>query len=169
MWGMIPWKSNKHNGGLMPAEPIDRQFSRLRDDFDQLLTRMWGGSPTIERLLGDHWGLDVDETDSHYVAHIEAPGFEVADFEVKSSGRQLVIKAEHKDEKKGKNGSSYRYGRFERMLALPEDADVEHIDAQYHAGILELKVPKGKEAQNVKRISVKSAEASAERSGGRAR
>jgi HSP20 family protein len=156
MWGLIPWKSNKHNGGLMTADPIDREFSRLRDDFDHLLTRMWGGSPTIERLLGEHWGLDLEETDSHYVARLEAPGFDVDDFEVKTSGRYLVVKAERKDEKKDKNGSSYRYGRFERSLALPEDADVEQIDAHYHAGILELKVPKGKEARNVKRISVKS-------------
>jgi HSP20 family protein len=157
MWGMIPRKSNRESGGLMTADPIDRESSRLRDDFDHLLSRIWDGGPSIDRLLGDHWGLDFDETDSHYVARIEAPGFEVDDFEVKSSGRQLVVKAQHKDEKKGKNGSSYRYGRIERMLALPEDADVEQIDARYHAGILELKVPKGNEAHNVKRISVKSA------------
>jgi HSP20 family protein len=157
MWGMISRKSNRETGGLMTADPIDREFSRLRDDFDHLLTRMWGGSPTLECLLGDHWGLEVDDTDSHYVARIEAPGFEVDDFEVKASVRQLVIKAEHNDERKGKNGSSHRYGRLERMLALPEDADVEQIDAEYHAGILELKVPKGKEAQNMKRITVKSA------------
>jgi len=157
MWGLIPWKSNPQNSGLMTGDPIDREFSRLRDDFDHLLARMWGGSPSIERFFGDHWGLDIDETDTHYVARVEAPGFEVDDFDVKASGRQLVVKAEHKDERKGKNGSSYRYGRFERSLALPDDADIEQIDARYHAGMLELKVPKGSEAQNVKRISVKSA------------
>jgi HSP20 family protein len=156
MWGLIPWKTNQQNGGLMTANPIDREFSRLRDDFDHLLTRMWGGSPSIERFFGDQWGLDIDQTDSHYVARIEAPGFDLDDFDVKASGRQLMVKAEHKAEKQGKNGSSYRYGRLERMLALPDDADVEQIEAEYHAGILELKVPKGKDAQNVKKIGVKA-------------
>ena len=93
----------------------------------------------------------------NYLAHFDAPGFEVGDFDVKVSGSQLTVSAERKESKAEKNGSSIRYGRFERSLYLPDGAEIDQIEAQYRNGVLELKIPKGREAQNVKRIEVKSA------------
>ena len=157
MWNIIPWKKNESSVGTLTADPFDREFSRIRDDFDHLLQRMWSGSPFGDLSFDKHWGLDLDETESHYVAHIEAPGFEVGDFEVSISGDKLIVKAERKDSKNGKNGSSYRYGKLQKVLSLP-DSDFEgEVEANYRSGILEVKIPKSKESQNVKRITVKAA------------
>ena len=71
------------------------------------------------------------------------------------SGNNLVIKAEHKATEEGKNGSSYRYGKLQRSVPLPEGAQTEKIDASYRNGILELKIPKGKET-HAKRITEKA-------------
>ena len=157
MWNLMPWK--KLEGSGLASQPIERDFSRLRSDFDSLLDRMWHSWPA----LGDEWldgrfggGLDVDETDSHYVVHVTAPGFEVGDFEVSISGKQLVIKAERKESANGHSGSSYRYGRVQRTMPLPDGAQTDLIDAEYRAGILTLKMPKGKETE-ARRIPVKSA------------
>lgn len=70
---------------------------------------------------------------------------------------QLVVKAERKETQNGKNGSSYRYGKFQRTIPLADGAELDQIDARYHSGVLELHIPKGKEAQNTKRIAVKAA------------
>lgn len=159
MWSLKPWKKQEttHNGGTMTVSPIEREFSRIRDDFDRLLERMWSGSPfAMTEYFDGRWGLDVDETDTHYVARLDAPGFEVEDFDVHASGNHLVVKAERKEAQRGKNGSSYRYGRFERTIPLPDGAEAEQIEARYHSGVLELHIPKGKETQNVKKIAVKS-------------
>jgi HSP20 family protein len=155
MWNLVPWKRDT----ATPAWPVEREFSRLRSDFDSLLDRMWGPWPA----LTDQWfdarlssGLDIEETDSHYVVHVTAPGFDPADFDVSVSGGQLLVKAEKKESRNGSNGSSVRQTRVQRIVPLPEGAQSDLIEAEYKAGILVVKLPKGQQAEP-KRIPVKSA------------
>jgi HSP20 family protein len=156
MWNLIPWKKNNGDGGMMTADPFEREFSRIRSEFDSLLARMGNGLPGFgEDFFESRWGFDVDETDTHYVAHIAAPGFELDDFDVHVSGNQLVVKAERKESQEGKNGASFRYGKLQRMVPLPEGAQHDQIHAYYRNGVLELKIPKGEQSQ-AKRITVKS-------------
>lgn len=159
MFNFTPWKSQspKQNGGLLTADPY-REFSRLRDEFDSLFQRFWSESPgAMNRFFDDRWGMDVDETDGEYTFHLEAPGFEPEEFDVRASGNRLIVKAEHQESQQEKTGNWQRYGQFERTFPLPDDAETGQIEAQYRNGVLELKVPKNKEARNVKRISVKKA------------
>jgi HSP20 family protein len=156
MWNLIPWKKNGGDGGTLTAEPFEREFTRIRHDFDSLLSRMWGGMPAFsDEFFESRFGLDVDETDTHYVASLAAPGFDFGDFDVQVSGNHLIVKAEHKQEEKKGNGSSYRYGRFQRSIPLPDGAVQDQIEAAYKNGILELKIPKGQSSQ-AKRITVKA-------------
>ena len=91
------------------------------------------------------------------VRHAELPGFEPEDFDIKVTGDMLTVRAEHKDEKKEKNGgSSYHYGSFTRSFSLPHGVNEQNIDARYHSGVLELRLPKTAEVCS-KRIEVKSA------------
>lgn len=156
MWGLVPWKKDS---GTLTASPFEREFSRLRSDFDTLLDRMWSQWPP----LGDDWfdgrfaaGLNVEETESHYLVHVTAPGFDPGDFDVSVSGNQLLVKAEKKESQSGKNGSSYRFGRVQRTIPLPDGVQTDLIEADYKAGILVVKLPKGQQAA-AKRIPVKSA------------
>ena len=157
-WNLIPWERNEGGSSnrSMTAEPFEREFSRMRDEFDNLFHRMWNDWPISERYLS-RVGLDVDETDTHYVARMEAPGYEVEDFDVHASGNRVSVKAEHKESQDTEGGSFRRYGSFERTFTIPEGVEADQIEARYHSGILELKIPKGKEAENAKKITVKSA------------
>jgi len=140
----------------LTAEPFEREFARIRGDFDHLLQRMWSGWGIDDRWM-DRFGMDVEETDTHYVVHMDAPGFEVEDFDISAIGTHVRMRAERKESHEGKNGSSTRYGRFERTFALPEGVDADQIEASYHSGVLDLKLPKGRHAENRKRITVKAA------------
>jgi HSP20 family protein len=159
MWNLIPWK--KDSGGTMTADPFEREFSRLRDDFDSLLSRVWGGGfPASDQFFESRWGLEIEETDTHYVAHVPAPGFEIGEFDVHVSGNHLVVKAEHKESSGNGNGKGHgarmqRYGKFQTTIPLPEGVERDQIDAQYKNGILEVRIPKGQPGQS-KRIAVKS-------------
>ena len=156
MWNIIPWKKNGGDGGALTAEPFEREFSRIRHDFDSLMQRMWTGFPGFsDEFFESRFGLDVEETDTHYVASIPAPGFELSDFDVHVSGNHLTVKAERKQEEKGKNGSSFHYGKFQRTIPLPDGVKHADIEACYKSGILELKIPKGEQSQ-AKRITVKA-------------
>jgi HSP20 family protein len=158
MWNLIPWKKPNGNGGALAVEPFEREFNRIRDEFDSLLSRMWSGMPAfgdgLENRFG--WGPEVEETDSHYVARLPAPGFEIGDFDVHVAGNHLVVKAERKESQEAKNGgAAYRYGRVQQMIPLPEGTDADQIDANYRNGVLELKLPKGKES-HARRITIKA-------------
>src|SRR5262245_49674112 len=101
MWSLTPWKKSGGSGGMFAGEPFEREFSRIRNEFDSLFNRMWSGFPfggESEREIG--WGMELDETETHFVARVPAPGFEIADFDVHVSGNHLIVKAEHKEESK---------------------------------------------------------------------
>ncbi|MCU0875614.1 MAG: Hsp20/alpha crystallin family protein, partial [Pirellulaceae bacterium] len=154
-FNLIPWKKRRDGIGSVSGEPVERQLTRLRDEFDSLLNRFWNEGPS---LGGDWfsrgWGLDVDENDSEYLVRTEAPGFEAGEFDVQVRGDQLVIRAEHKEESKEEAGSAYHHGTFYRSLPLPLGVEPDKIDARYRNGILELHLPKGEKSRG-KRIAVK--------------
>ena len=159
MWGLIPWKKERSGErGLTTLPPFEREFSRFRDEFDSLVGRMFSRFPSlIDEAWDGRWGLDLDvqESEDQYLVRMPAPGFEVEDFDVHVSAGQLVVKAEHKEGQKGNNGSSIRYGRLHRIFPLTESVDADQVQCRYHSGVLELKIPKGKESQR-KKIAVQA-------------
>lgn len=50
------------------------------------------------------------------------------------------------------------FGRFERMLTLPADADTENIGAELKNGVLEVTIPRNQEIESTRgrRIEIKS-------------
>jgi HSP20 family protein len=157
MFNLVPWKK-KNEGGLTVRDSMERELTRLRDDFNTLFAGLWGRMPSLRNdWFEGHWGwaLDVDDRPSEYVVRAEAPGFEVGDFDVQISGNNLVIRAERKKEEKRDGGSSYQYERLYRSVPLPNAVEPDKVEARYHNGVLELHLPKSREAQG-QRIAVKS-------------
>lgn len=170
MWrNLIPWKnpwkklsvragepSRREEEGALTTDLFEQEFARLRREFDRLVERMWGGLSLFdEDFFRSPWGVDYEETDTHYVARVAAPGFEPDEFDVQVRGDSLIIQAEHKESQESKDGSSFRYGRLQRAIPLPEPVEPEQIDARYHQGVLELRIPKAQPSQT-KRIPVKA-------------
>ena len=156
MWSLMPWKQNNTSQNRsLTAEPFEREFLRIRDDFDRLLQSMWGGNGAeLSQLF---MGSGLEETETHYVFEMEAPGFEAGDFDVQTSGDRVIVKAERKASEDAKHGRRYSYGSLQRSFTLPQGARKDEIEAQYRNGILELRIPKNPEAQHVKKIAVKAA------------
>jgi HSP20 family molecular chaperone IbpA len=86
--------------------------------------------------MEDH--LSNDE----YEVRAELPGVDPAkDVEVTVDGDVLNIHAERREHQKAGGRSEFRYGRLERSVRLPRNADAEHITAGYVDGVLSVKVP----------------------------
>lgn len=80
------------------------------------------------------------------VVRAEVPGIDPdRDVEVSVSEGMLHIQAERteRSEHKGKSGyrSEFRYGSFQRSIALPPGARAEDITASYQDGVLEVRAP----------------------------
>jgi HSP20 family protein len=157
MASLIPWKrrSDERGGAALAERPRD-VLTQMRRELDTLFDRFFSGWPALAG--GDWpvagWGFDVDDTGKEIVVHAEAPGFEPDDFDVEIVGDNLVLKAERKEEDKSGNGYRFRQERLYRTVALPHGVEADKIDARYHNGVLELRIPKGEEAKG-RRIAVK--------------
>ena len=158
---LIPWRHKREkrsrHGDLMTT-PARGELARFREDFGSLLDRFYGDGPAIWDDLDQWnvgWGCDVEDADKEIVVRAEAPGFDPDEIEVRVSGNRLVLHAEHKEEKNAEDGHSMHYGQFHREMTLPRGIEADNIKAEYKRGIVEVRLPKGPEAQT-KRIPVKT-------------
>ncbi|MEO1923104.1 Hsp20/alpha crystallin family protein [Caminibacter sp.] len=93
-----------------------------------------------------------------YYLEIDLPGVKKEDIEIAVNDGVLTISGERKL-KKEENGPNYTriesfFGRFERAFKLPNDADLDNIEAKYEDGVLKIFIPK-KQKPAGKRIEVK--------------
>ena len=107
----------------------------------------------------EHW-MRVEEIheDEALVIRAELPGVDpdkdvdvsVSDGVLHIEGRREESK-EHKDERSHR--SEFRYGTFQRNLALPKGVESKQVKASYRDGILEVRIPwpapKAKTAERV--------------------
>lgn len=98
--------------------------------------------------------LRIEETreDGNLLIRAELPGVDPdkdVDISVTEGVLHISAKREEHKEKKDKRlyRSEFRYGEFSRDLTLPSGVDPTSIDAQYHDGILEVRVPWPKEPE----------------------
>ncbi len=173
MFHLMPWK--KRNDQIKVHR--DRQvggteyefapLARLREDFESLMARFFDDRWLEDRSWGSHlpslggasrdWNLDLgwEDKGSDYLFQAELPGFDPEEIELNLSGNLLTVRAEHKEERTRKEGgTSYRYGAYTRTFTLPHGADQEKLDACYHHGVLEVRLPKMADARS-KRIEVR--------------
>lgn len=116
----------------------------------------------IEELFASEWNpqnaifnqvppVNIVENDADYQVSLAAPGKSKEDFEIAVEDGILSITAEEKEEKvveKGKfTRKEFGFNAFQRSFTLPESVDPTKIDGRYAHGVLELTLPKYKEAQ----------------------
>lgn len=116
--------------------------------------------------------VDISTTDREYTVEMEMPGVSESDVRIDvSRDGQLCVCGEKRQENEHQDKSFVRversYGSFTRTLSLPEDVDIEQIEAHFNNGILTITAPRIESigAQG-RRIPVSSGEASRQ---GRAR
>src|ERR1035437_6673410 len=94
------------------------------------------------------WGADV-------------PGLTENDIDVTVKDGVLTLRGQRKEEKETKEGEEYycceRWsGSFSRTLTLPPGINAEKVSASFKNGVLEIHLPKTKEAEG-KKIEIKAA------------
>jgi HSP20 family protein len=132
----------RNNSGLAPvaAGPINRLdslFDRVFGDDGALLGQAWSGMP-----------LALWQDDDHFYVEVELPGVSDQDVEITVHNGMLSIRGERKPAEGRRylyNGRSY--GRFERVITLPEAVRSDDVRATLKDGILSLTLPKSPEAK----------------------
>ena len=127
----------------------------------RVMDRMIEDSLADDREVTSEWGLplDVVEDENEYLIKASLPGIKPEELEITYNKGMLTIRGEIKDESKISKGEYHlrerRYGTFSRTISLPSEVKADDIQADYHDGILTLKMPKTEEVKP-KRIAIQS-------------
>jgi HSP20 family protein len=135
---------------LMKPEPFTREVDRLVDAF-------FGAGA---EGAGRRWvpPMDLVEAEDHFVLKADLPGLteddvsiEIQDGTLKVSGER---RAEHEAHEKGWYRIERSFGSFARTLTLPDGIDPDAVGAEFHHGVLEVRIPKP-EQRKPRRIEIK--------------
>lgn len=137
-----------------------RELMRLERDMEEMFGRFLPAWPFRE---GDReWAPAVDMIDhaDEIILRADVPGLDEKDLEVTVHDGTVTIRGERKEEKEEKKEDYYcserSYGAFARTLSLPTSVEADKVKATFKKGVLEVHLPKAKEAKG-KKIEIKAA------------
>lgn len=118
---------------------------------DELLR---GSAGNGNRVSGFTPPVDVHETEEEYLVKIDLPGVKSEDVNVEVNDNVLSISGSRVADETGTAQLVERpYGTFTRTLTVPQGVDSDSIEAGYHDGVLELRIPKPAE-RKPKKITI---------------
>jgi HSP20 family protein len=145
-------------GGLSPFSLMRRMLEDMDRMFEGFGSARLEGSTTGG--FAPLWSpaIDVIERDGRFVVRADVPGLSPDDIRLEVREGSLILEGERRQEvevegKEGVYRSERMYGRFSRVIPLPEAADVDKAAARFENGVLEIEIPLRAEAQR-RRIEI---------------
>ncbi|MBP6324769.1 MAG: Hsp20/alpha crystallin family protein [Sulfurospirillum sp.] len=135
-------------------------FKEMRD-LEQKLFRYY---PTVEAeengISAFKPTVSTREGEFAYHVEVDVPGVKKEDISIDIKENNLVISGERSFKEERQEKDYYKvessYGKFQRSFALPENVDVENIEASCADGVLEVVLPKLKiETNEARKITIK--------------
>ena len=103
--------------------------------------------------------VNIKEADKEFTLQIASPGLTKEDFEVSFEDNVLSIEVLKKDDVKANNNDFSRfefdYNSFKRSFTIPESVEISKIEASYLNGVLNINLPKKKEAHPLPKKLIK--------------
>jgi HSP20 family protein len=135
------------------TEDIDRAFGlasgRRVSDFD-VPDEDISWVPTVE----------VRQQSNNLVIHADLPGLSENDVTVEATDDGLIIQGERRREQTVDESGVIRtervYGRFYRLIPLPDNAKIENTKANFRNGVLEITVPVPESEKKNRQIPITS-------------
>jgi HSP20 family protein len=135
-----------------------REFARMEREMADLFGRFFPTWTDREQA----WAPAVDMIDlkDEILLRADLPGLDEKDIDVTVQDGTLTIRGERKEEKEEKKEDYYycerSRGAFVRSLPLPVGVEADKVAATFKKGVLEVHLPKAKEAKG-KKIEIKAA------------
>jgi HSP20 family protein len=126
------------------------------------MDRLFGDGPSTRNEEVRAWvpTIEVTNRDGNYVVRAELPGIKPDDVKIEVTDEAIVLQGERKDEREEDKGgvhvSERRYGRFYRVIPVPEGAKVDQANAKFDNGVLEIAVPVEEKGSNTRQIPIQS-------------
>jgi HSP20 family protein len=114
-------------------------------DLDRLTQQVFGTASRPSSMPLDAW-RDGDD----FVVELDLPGIDPGKLDIDVERNVLTIRAErlsHMPDAANAVAAERPWGTFSRQLVLGNSLDTEHVDADYTAGVLRLRIPIAEQAK----------------------
>jgi HSP20 family protein len=132
----------------------------FQEEMNRLLNEFFrGGNGGEQGWAAGAWTppVDIYDTEDALVLTAMLPGVSKDEVSIEVHNDTLMLRGERKPAAAVADERYYRrecvYGPFQRAFVLPATVDREHVQATYHDGLLELRLPKV-EAAKPRRIAI---------------
>ncbi len=134
-------------------------FRELRNLEHRFLENYSKGAVQEDGLSTFAPNVNTREGEFAYHLDIDLPGVKKEDIKVDIKDGRLTISGERNFKDEVKEEDYYRvetsFGKFTRSFDLPENIDLENIEASSENGVLEVVIPKLEKVDDVKTITIK--------------
>jgi HSP20 family protein len=137
-----------------PTREVDSLQSEVNRVFDAFFGTGPGNATRSRRWVP---AMDLVETEDQLVLKADLPGLGHDDVEIEVKDGVLTVSGERSAEHEENSEGFYRveraFGRFSRSMTLPDGIDAEKIAAEFHEGVLDVRIPKP-EARKPHRVEI---------------
>jgi HSP20 family protein len=152
---------------MSPFELMRRFTDELDRAFEGLGIAHGAGGGEIQMWTPS---VEVFERDNNLVVRAELPGTDPGDVRIEMTDDGLVIEGErrreHEERLEGGYRSEIEYGRFYRLIPLPEGANLDQAQARLNNGVLEVAIPMAEERRRRRSSPVETGAGREARTGG---
>lgn len=148
-------------GGFSVSEADIKQLQNMFQDFGKMMGGPAGNSGSGNKAAPDatagamHVPVDVAEEADAYTFTADLPGVSRADTKVQANKEQRTLTVSGRraapqlsdEQKQRRSRTERRFGTFQRVFKLPEDADAGGITARFKDGVLSVRVKRTKPAE----------------------
>ena len=148
---------------LIRWEPVG-ELSSLQTEMNRLFNTFFEAPAPAGQGNGGgsarRWvpAMDLVEAEDHFVLRADLPGLGEDDVQIEVEDDVLTVSGERKAEHAGRSEGFYRveraFGSFRRSLTLPDGVDAEAVEAGFHNGVLEIRIPKPAE-RKPRRVAIR--------------
>ncbi|MDD3468173.1 MAG: Hsp20/alpha crystallin family protein [Campylobacterales bacterium] len=133
------------------------------DPFREFEKRFGGYTPSADikeasNVSSFSPAVNTREDDKAYYIHADLPGVAKEDIHIDLKENVLSISGERKHKEEIKEKDYYKlesfYGKFQRSFTLPENVNIEAIEASNENGVLNIMIPKAAPKES-KKIQIK--------------
>ena len=149
------WRNRSSIPSKLWNAPMSSSFFRRMDRVIEDLMNEFSDFGLRETALqGYEPACDFVERNNDYMICIDLPGLHAKDINLEIDGNTLIVSGERKFERvEEKSGTQYherRVGAFERRLTMPENINLDKINAHFDVGVLTLTAAKSSQPQRKK-------------------